>query len=153
MSAVGLPARIVYAVVALPVGGAAGFYCVVWLLPKMSWLLQIPAIVPENYATFVTALYVGGAVALTASLFVLTLPGKRRRKRRGRTWRIALSSVLVVVASAAFAGLGHTLLVDFAFAAWLAYTVTFTFVRYGVLDQASRRSRSTGDPSVESAED
>jgi len=49
-----------------------------------------------------------------------------------------LSGVFVVVAAAVFADLGHTLLVDFAFAAWLAYTVTFTFVRYGVLDQARR---------------
>jgi hypothetical protein len=139
MSAAGLPARIVYALVALPVGGAAGFYFVVWAIPKMSWLLQVPALVPENYTTFVTALYVGGAVGLTASLVALTLPWKRKRKRRGRKWRIALSSVFVVLAAAAFADQGHRLLIDVLFTAWLAYTVTFTFVRYGVLDQASRR--------------
>jgi hypothetical protein len=143
MSAVGLPARIGYAVVALPVGGATGFYSVAWLLPKMSWLLQIPAIVPENYATFVTALYAGAAVAFTASLMALTLPWKRRRKRRGRNWRIGLSGAFVVLASSAFADLGHPLLVDLAFAGWLAYTITFTFVRYGVLDQAKRKSSSS----------
>ena len=49
-----------------------------------------------------------------------------------------LSGAFVVLASSAFADLGHPLLVDLAFAAWLAYTVTFTFVRYGVLDQARR---------------
>ena len=153
MSAVGLPARIGYALIALPAGEAAGFYSVVWVSPKMSLLLQVPNIAPENYTTFVTALYVGGAVALTASLVGLTLPGRRRRKRRGRPWRIALSGTLLVLASSAFAGLGHTLLVDFAFAAWLAYTVTFTFVRYGVLDQARRTSKPAEGSSLTSAED
>jgi hypothetical protein len=153
MSAVGLPARIVYALMALPVGGAAGFYSVVWVIPKMSWLLQAPNVAPENYTTFVTALYVGGAVAFTASLVALTLPWKRRRKRRGRSWRIALAGVFVVVAAAVFADLGHTLLVDFAFAAWLAYTVTFTFVRYGVLDQARRASSLERAASPGSGED
>jgi hypothetical protein len=153
MSAVGLPARICYAIVALPAGGAAGFYSVIWLLPKLADLLQQPDLGLENYTMFASALFFGGAVALTASLVALTLPWKRRRKHRGRELRIVLSSIFVVLASAAFSGLGNALIVDLAFAGWLAYTVTFTIVRYGVLDHARRPSNPARTSSPASGKD
>ena len=35
------------------------------------------------------------------------------------------------------------LILDLLFAAWLAYTMAYTFVRYGVLDEARRASSSS----------
>jgi len=70
----------------------------------------------------------------------LTLPWKRPRKRRGRAGRIVLSLVIVMAGSLSFAGMGHALICDLALCFWLAYTMTYTYVRYGVLDQARRRS-------------
>jgi hypothetical protein len=149
MSTTGLPARIFYAAVALPLAGAGGFYAGVWLLPKLADLLQHPN--ADGYRIFNMAVGAGAVLALTAFLIALTLPWKRRKKRRGRPGRIAVACVLVVVASLGFAGLGHRLIYDLVFAVWLAYTVSFTFVRYGVLDQARRTSSvagSSADPTV-----
>lgn len=155
MNAASLPARIVYAVVALPLGGAAGFYAVM-LLPKLATIYpkldtNIAAYLPkldpggDGYGIFKIALWVGGVVAFTACLTALTLPWERRRKRRGRALRIALSCVAVVVASAGFADMVHTLIYDLLFAVWLAYVMAYTFVRYGVLDQARRGPASAAE--------
>ena len=84
----------------------------------------------------------GAALAFTLSLLALTQPWKRHRKRRGRAWRIAASGAVVVVASAGLAADGYSIVYDLVFAAWLAYTMAYTFVRYGVVDEA-RRSSST----------
>jgi len=136
MSAVSLPARIVYAAVALPAGGAAGFYCCMWLAPALD-----PSL--DGLWIFNVATFVGAVVGFTAFLFALTLPWSRHRKRRGRPWRIGIACLLVVVASAGFATEGHKLVSDLVFAAWLTYTLAYTFVRYGVLDQARRTSSSS----------
>ena len=134
MRGAGLAARVVYAVIALPVGGAAGFYGCVRLLPKLVPMLGLPSPEADSEALFQLALSVGAGVALTAFLCGLTLPWKRRRQRRGRGVRIFVTCVLVVVASVAFAGLGHRLVYDLLFAAWLAYLFALTYVRYGVVD-------------------
>jgi hypothetical protein len=145
MNAVGLPARIGYAIVALPAGGAAGFYSTVWLLPKLERYLLggDPGI--DEYRLFLAAVGVGAGLAFTAFLIALTLPWKRRRRRGGRGWRIVASCVVVLLASLAFAGQGHALIYDLAFAGWLAYVTAYTFVRYGVLDRARRSSASDAD--------
>ena len=142
MNAASLPARIVYASVALPLGGAAGFYSCLRFLPEFtaSHTELDPAM--DGSGIFKIALSVGAAVAFTACLFAITLPWSRRRKRRGRSGRIGFSGVVVMVASILFADQGFGLIYDLAFVAWLTYTMTFTFVRYGLLDQARRSSAS-----------
>jgi uncharacterized membrane protein YfcA len=143
MTARGLPARIGYTVAALPLGGAAGFYSSIWLLPKLAG--SYPQLDPgvDGRAFFDLALGVGAAMAFSAALLALTLPWSRHRKRRGRSWRITLSCVVVAVGSAAFSAEVHGLVYDLIFAVWMAYTVAYTFVRYGVVDQAGRKSGST----------
>jgi hypothetical protein len=138
-----LPARIVYTVIALPLAGAAGFYSCMRLLPEFT--VNHPQIDPnmDGSGIFKIAICVGGALAFAASLFVLTLPWIRHRKRGGRPWRIGLSCVVVVLASLLFADQGFNLIYDFVFAAWLTYILAFTFVRYGVIDQARRSSSSS----------
>lgn len=138
MSAVSLPARIIYAVLAFAAGATAGFYTSVWLFPAVD-----PSL--DGIWIFNVSLFVGAVVGFTAFLFGLTLPWSRHRKRRGRAWRIGLTCVVVVVASAGFAAEGHRVVSDLVFAAWLTYTLAYTFVRYGVLDQARRRSGSSND--------
>jgi len=144
MDAVGFPARVTYAVCALPVGVAAGFYVSMWLLPKVVGAWE-PNSSPDGYTLFTTSIAIGIAVACAAALLALTLPWKRHRQRHGRTGRIALSCLFVVVASAIFAAQVHDVLIDFAFAAWLAYFIAFTYVRYGVRDQQRRRRPSEVD--------
>jgi len=134
MRGAGLPARVVYAAIALPAGGVAGFYACVRLLPKLASMLGLSAPEADTEALFRLALSVGAGAALTAFLCALTLPWKRRRQRQGRGIRISVTCVLVVAASLAFAGLGHRLIYDLLFAAWLAYLFALTYVRYGVVD-------------------
>ena len=142
MDAVGLPARVTYAILALPLGGAAGFYSGMWLLPKLVGAWR-PDSSPDGYTFFTTSIAVGVAVACAASLVALTLPWKRHRNRHGRTGRIVLSGLFVVIASVIFAAQEHGFIIDLAFAAWLAYFIAFTYVRYGVRDR--RRSRASSE--------
>jgi hypothetical protein len=146
MNVASLPARIIYAVIALPAGGAVGFYSSMALLPKLAAIF--PQLDPgvEGFGIFKMALGVGAALAFTLFLLALTLPWRRHRRRRGRAGRIAVSCVLVVVASAGLAGEGYSTVYDLAFATWLAYTMAFTFVRYGVIDQARGTSASSSSP-------
>ena len=127
-------------------GWVAGFYPVVLLGPKIEVLFRIPDTGLEGFDVFQIAVCAGAALAYTAALIGLTLPWLRLRKRRGRSLRMAVAGVFVVLASAAFANGGHRLLYDLGFAVWLGYTTTFTFVRYGVLDQ-ERRTQSAGQAS------
>jgi hypothetical protein len=140
MNALGLPARIGYALVALAVGAAVGFYGSIWLLPKLVKLLQGPDAGLDEFLLFQGALGVGTGLAFSAALVALTLPWKRHRRRSGRQRRIVVSGVFVVLASLSFASQGHALTYDLAFAVWLAYAMAYTFVRYGVLDSARRAS-------------
>ena len=143
MRAKSLPARIIYTVVALPLGGAAGFYFIMLLLPKL--VAEYPRLDTglSGRAEFNLALSVGAAIAFTVGLFALTLPWSRHRKRRGRPWRIVVSCLIVLVASAGFADVVPRLFLDLLFAVWLAYTMAYTFVRYGVTDDAKRTSSSS----------
>jgi hypothetical protein len=49
----------------------------------------------------------------------------------------------VLVASVGFADIVPRLVPDLLFAAWLAYTMAYTFVRYGVVDDARRKSSTS----------
>jgi hypothetical protein len=144
MNAVGLPARVAYSVVALPAGGAAGFYGTL-AYPRAWKLVMGTDLEYDPHRLFLTAMGVGAGVAFTAFLVALTLPWKRLRRRRGRIFRVGLSGIVVLIASLCFAGQGHTLIDDVLFAAWLAYTMAFTFVRYGVLDRSRRAAGGSGD--------
>lgn len=141
MSSKSLPARIVYTAIAIPLGAAAGFYSIMLLLPEL--VAKFPRLDTgmNGQEMFNLAVSVGGGVAFTAALFALTLPWIRHRKRRGRPWRIAASFVVVLVASVAFADMIPRLIPDLLFAGWLAYTMAYTFVRYGVVDDPRSTSR------------
>jgi hypothetical protein len=143
MNAKSLPARIVYALAALLLGGAAGFYSIMSLLPQL--VARYPRLDTgmKGQEMFNLALSVGAALAFTAGLCALTLPWVRHRKRSGRPWRIAASLVIVLVASVGFADVVPRLILDLLFAAWLAYTMAYTFVRYGVVDDARRKSSAS----------
>lgn len=147
MKATGLAARVLYAMVALPVVFALGFYATVWLLPKMAPIFGLESPGRETEDLFRLGLDVGGIVAVPAFLCGLTLPWRRRRHRRGRRWRLAISAVIVVGASLVFADAGHSLGYDLLFAAWLSYTLTLTFVRYGLVDQRSKPAAAAPDES------
>jgi len=140
MRAIGLPMRVAYGGAAFVLGGAAAFYgCMHWL-PE--YTVTYPELDPggEGYGIFKAAICIAASIALTLSLPLLTLPGVRRRKRRGRGVRIAFTGVVVVIASVVFADQGFRLSYDLVFAAWLAYVMAFTFVRYGVVDEVRRSS-------------
>jgi hypothetical protein len=141
MDAKSLLARIGYAVLALLLGEAVGFHAIMWLLP--AFVARYPKLDTgmSGQEMFNLALSVGAGVALTAALFALTLPWIRHRKRRGRPWRIAASFAIVLVASVGFADLVPRLALDLVFATWLAYTMAYTFVRYGVVDDPRSSSR------------
>jgi hypothetical protein len=147
MSASNLFARVLYAVAAIPAAGAVGFYASLVLLPKLtgqSWYRFAPL---DEQQIFLAAIGIGALLAFPASLLALTMPWRRHRKRRGRVVRVILSAVLVLGITLSFAQRGHVIAVDLALAACLAYIVTFTYVRYGVLDRARRkrdRSASAG---------
>jgi O-antigen/teichoic acid export membrane protein len=134
MNATGLPARMVYAVVALALGFAAGFYATLWEYPILLLRLQGIDADLDGYEIFKVALGVAAVVAFTAFLMALTLPWSRHRRRSGRGGRLAISGVLVVLASLVFAGLHHRVIYDLAFAVWLAYVMAYTYVRYGLRD-------------------
>jgi hypothetical protein len=145
MKAIGLPVRVAYASAVLVLSGVATFYCCMHWLPE--YTTAYPALDPdgEGYGVFKVAICIAVSVALTVSLPVLTLPGVRRRKRRGRGTRIAFTAVVVVIASVLFADQGLRLRCDLLFAAWLAYLMAFTFVRYGIRDDARRSSGSANE--------
>jgi hypothetical protein len=125
----------------MPITGAAAFYSCMGILPEFT--ASYPQLDPSanGYGIFKIAVCVGVGVALTAALLTLTLPWIRHRKRQGRSGRIAFSAMLVVAAAVVFADEGFRLVYDLAFAVWLTYVMTYTFVRYGVVDE-TRRSRS-----------
>src|ERR1700690_954367 len=100
MSAKSLPARIAYGIVALPLGGAAGFYSIMLLLPRLVGEYPKLDTGMSGQEMFNLAGGVGAGGAFTGALFALTLPWIRHRKRSGRPWRVGLSCLLVVVTSA-----------------------------------------------------
>jgi len=133
-----LSARILYAVVALPAGFAVGFFATAYLLPTIAVHIGIASPPAKSEDLFRLALSAGAVICVPAVLCALTLPWRRRRHRRGRTWRLAVSAAIVIGASLIFAGVEHTLLEDMIFATWLGLSLALTFVRYGLVDQKSR---------------
>jgi O-antigen/teichoic acid export membrane protein len=134
MNAVGLPARIGYAVTALAAVGTAGFYASIWLLPRV---VSDTAGDDDGYGLFRAAVGIALCLGLSAALVGLTMPWTRRRRRSGRGRRIALSFLIVVGLSIGFASQHHYLALDLFFAAWLAYVLAYTYIRHGVLDKPS----------------
>jgi hypothetical protein len=149
MNASSLPARLGYAIVAIPVGEAAGFAVAYWVFPAIEKFVLNWAPAAEDKMS--TAFGVGAAVAFTAFLLALTLPWRRRKRRSGRMRRSIIAGVFVLLASLAFAGLGHGIVYDLAFTVWLAYLTAFTYVRYGVLDRARQTGVSTEPSSSDNA--
>jgi len=142
-----LSARILYAVVALPAGFAVGFFATAYLLPTIAVHIGIASPPAKSEDLFRLALSAGAVICVPAVLCALTLPWRRRRHRRGRTWRLSVSSAIVIAASLIFAGAGHGLLYDMLFATWLGLTLALTFVRYGLVDQKSSRAmRDDSEP-------
>jgi hypothetical protein len=138
---------------ALAVGGAAGFYSCMWLLPKLPVPMAGADADADGYLIFKTAIGVALGVAFTAALVALTMPWMRHRRRSGRGRRVAIAGVFVVLLSAGFAAEVHALIYNLLFAAWLAYATAFTYVRYGVLDSVRLRSgRTSEDKSADSAD-
>ena len=148
MNATGLPARMIYAVVALALGGVAGFYATMWEYPILLLRFQGIDADLDGYEIFKVALGVAAVVAFTAFLLALTMPWSRHRRRSGRGRRLAISGVFVVLASLAFAGLHHRVILDLAFAAWLAYVMAYTYVRYGLRDPRRRHTTYAGASSA-----
>ena len=144
MNAHGLPARIGYAAVALPAGALAGFYASMFLLPRLA--SRLPQLDPEmdGSGIFRLAVCVGAVAAFVFTLFALTLPWIRHRKRSGRSLRIVASCVFVVLASLGFTmetySMPYAVISGIVFAVLLTYTVAFTFVRYGIIDSDRRRT-------------
>jgi O-antigen/teichoic acid export membrane protein len=151
MHGASLPARILYAVIAFALGGVAGFYAALWEYPILLLRFQGANADLDGFEIFKTSLAIGAGVAFMAFLVALTQPWKRLRRRGGREARIAISGVVVVLASLAFAGLHHRVIYDLAFAVWLSYVIAYTYVRYGVLD--SRRSRTAHVEGTSSGDD
>lgn len=138
MSGTGLPARIVYAVVSAPLACAAGFYLGVFVLTRAVPAMEgIPQ--PEvTWANFVISIFAGFAVGFSVFFYALTLPRLRLRRRGGRAWRMAASAVLVLMASVMAEAEGVSLWYTAALMLWISVTLTFTFIRYGVLDKTGR---------------
>jgi hypothetical protein len=151
MSFTGLPLRILYTAIAIPAVGAAGFFAGVLLLPRLARLPGDLAITLDATQIFHAAIAIAALLAFTAALLTLTLPGQRRRQRRGRRLRASISMIVVLVGSLSFAEQGHPALIDLAVALWLAYITTFTFVRYGLVDRPRSRHRSGPAPVPASA--
>jgi len=136
-----------YALAALVAAGTAGFYASMWMLPK---LVSDSAEDDDGYGIFRTAIGIALALGFSAALLALTMPWKRRRRRSGRGRRIAISFVFVVGLSMAFASQQHRLVLDLLFAAWLAYSLAYTYVRYGVLDKSTGHASGDSSSAVES---
>ena len=146
MDRTGLAARIGYGLGALLVAGVIGFYASMWLLPWIAARLPGADTDADGYGFFITAIAIGVGLGFTCGMVGLSLPWKRRKRRSGRTRRIAISAAIVVIASAAFATQGHAIIYDLLFAAWLSYVLAFTYVRHGILDKPHRRENAAADP-------
>jgi hypothetical protein len=140
MANLSLPARLGYAILAFPVVGTVAFYVSTWIWPRFSGV-DIEA---HGYGIFAGCIGIGAVVGFTAFLFALTLPWKRRRRRTGRGRRTVIACVVVVFVSLVMADVDHSVIYDLLLAAWLAYSLAFTYVRYGVRDpERSHHSRSS----------
>lgn len=135
----------IYAVLALALGGVGGFYAAMWEYPILLLRFQGADADLDGQGIFMVALSAGAVVAFTAFMMALTLPWSRPRRRSGRGVRFAIAAVFVVIASLGFAGLHHHVIYDLTFAAWLAYVTAYTYVRYGLRDPRRRRTFSRED--------
>ena len=138
MWATGLPMRVVYAAVATPVAAIGGFYLGMMALTHGGPMLQGGPAADPGWAEFVLSLVIGAAVGFTAFLYALTLPWRRLRRRRGRPLRIGLAAVVVLLASVIAAAEAVPLGYVVGLMVWMSLVLTFTWVRYGVLDPVRR---------------
>ena len=129
----------VYALVATPVACVGGFYFGILLFTRVVPFLQGLPRAEVGWAEFVFSLIIAAGCGASAFLYALTLPGRRKRKRKGRPWRMALSALVVLVVSVTAQVEGIPLRYTIGLMIWLSVSLPVTFIRYGVLDQASRR--------------
>ncbi len=139
MSGTGLPARILYALGFTPVGCVAGFYVGVYVFTRLIPLLEGISDPAPGWADFVFSLLVGVGAGFSVFFYALTLPRHRLRRRGGRVWRLVWSALLVFVVAVTVQVEGVPLRYTVGLMLWLSLTLTFTFVRYGVLDKARRK--------------
>ena len=141
MSAASLPVRIVYAAFALPAGWSGGLLFLPWPCCQIR-PSRYPKIDPAWMAgNLQSGLYRCGPLAFTATLIALTLPWSRHRKRRGRLMRaLQFRWYLSWLHRLYLRTWVHRAHHDLAFPHGLRYTMAYTFVRYGLLDQARHGS-------------
>jgi hypothetical protein len=139
MKVAGLGIRIAYAATAFLLSGAVVFFYAMRVLPEIARLYPELDPLGDGYLFFQIAICSSLAVAFSFLLYELTQPGARHRRRKGRRWRLAWAALAIVASSLAFAGMGWSWMLDLLFVAWLTYTVAYTFVRYGVLDDPERQ--------------
>lgn len=139
MKAATLTTRTVYAVIAFLLGAVVTFFYLMQVLPEFTRIF--PELDPDldGYLIFRISLCAAMLMASSLALYELTQPGARPRKSKGRDSRMAMASVVVVLSSLAFSGLGWRWFYDLIFAAWMAYNLGYTFVRYGVLDEVKQQ--------------
>lgn len=141
MRATGLPARLLYTMLATPLAGAGGFYFGILLLSRViPHLHGLPA-QETGWVQFVLSVLLGAALGFTAFWWALTLPRLRRRLRVGRGWRISVSALVVLAGSVIPAAEGVPLRYVFGLAVWLALVLMGTFIRYGLRDSDPRSRR------------
>lgn len=145
MSATGLPARIVYAVVATPLAATGGFYLGIFLFNRLLPGANGDLAPQPGWAEFVLSLMVGAAIAFPVFWWALTLPQLRLRRRAGRVWRTGFSAAIVLVISVMIRAEGMPLRYTVALMVWMAVILTFTFIRYGLLGGERRAVRRSGN--------
>ena len=136
MKASALPFRVLYAVVAAPVASIAVFYVAIFLFTRTVLQVEGPEAIDPGWREFVLSLLAAGAAGFTAFLFALTLPWHRLRRRKGRPLRITISAVVVLLISLIAAAEAVPLGYVAGVMVWLSVVLTFTFIRYGVLDSS-----------------
>ena len=145
-----LPLRIVYTLIATPVASIGGFYLGVLLFTRVVPTLEGIQGGDPGLVEFVLSLVVAGALGFTAFLFALTLPWRRLRRRKGRLLRIVFSAALVLVVSLIGAAESVPLSYIVGLVVWMSVVLTFTVIRYGVLDHS--RSGEAGSRAIRTAE-
>jgi hypothetical protein len=136
VTATSLPARFGYALVAFPVGAVLGYILMLKLLFKIGFLFQDPHPSMQGFGYFMMSLAAAATMAITASLFALTLPWIRPARSQGVVPRTIASAVFVLIAFFILAGQGHAPIFVFAVTGLLVGMLYITYVRHGVLDQS-----------------
>jgi len=134
VKATGISLRILYAIVAFPLGAIAGYVLMLQFLLRAGWMFHDPHPSMRGFGYFMMSLASAAVLAITASMTALTMPWVRPRKEAGRTGRAIVAVTLTILAFLVLIGQGHALAFVLALVSWLAAASFLTFVRCGVLD-------------------